>query len=374
MKLDKKTIIKQINLIRREIGHDNVKINIKKLIYDKKYDELWIITPDRPDKSSIIGKGGWVVGKLREKMKINKIHVESYSDYLIKEYRMKLSLQKLDSFIKEQENEKSNQSFLTPIENLKSILEAKIENIYNFDFTEYFNNHDYEFSKNENNAIVALSGGVDSSFSLVIAKKLGFNPIAVTIDPGTIILPKQFKDNIKKLCKEISVKHKYIPMDYTEIIQDSLSGNLHPCGRCSKETASALFNYGKDNNINLVIFGDMLSTGSQCISKYKINKTINNKFNKNNENNNFDEDDLDMFRLNLPATLSVGKEEIKKNILKYNLEQIKGFGCPLLYESHKKYPYFKKFSIQRILRETRSGALEPGEALDLIWSFYRTEK
>lgn len=409
MKLDKKTIIKQINLIRREIGHDNVKINIKKLIYDKKYDELWIITPDRPDKSSIIGKGGWVVGKLREKMKINKIHVESYSDYLIKEYRMKLSLQKLDSFIKEQENEKSNQSFLTPIENLKSILEAKIENIYNFDFTEYFNNHDYEFSKNENNAIVALSGGVDSSFSLVIAKKLGFNPIAVTIDPGTIILPKQFKDNIKKLCKEISVKHKYIPMDYTEIIQDSLSGNLHPCGRCSKETASALFNYGKDNNINLVIFGDMLSTGSQCITKYKINKTINNKFNKdnennednnevnennkeinennnkinennnkrtnkNNENNNFDEDDLDMFRLNLPATLSVGKEEIKKNILKYNLEQIKGFGCPLLYESHKEYPYFKKFSIQRILRETRSGALEPGEALDLIWSFYRTEK
>ncbi|WP_225370421.1 7-cyano-7-deazaguanine synthase [Methanobrevibacter arboriphilus] len=297
-------------------------------------------------------------------MKINKIHVESYSDYLIKEYRMKLSLEKLNSFIKEQENEKSNQSLLTPIENLKSILEIKIENVYNFDFNEYFNNHDYELTKNENKAIVALSGGVDSSFSLVIAKKLGFNPIAVTIDPRTIILPKQFKDNIKKLCKEISVKHEYIPMDYTEIIQDSLSGNLHPCGRCSKETASALFNYGRDNNINLVIFGDMLSTGSQCITKYKINKTINNS----------DENNIDMFRLNLPATLSVGKEEIKKNILKYNLEQIKGFGCPLLYESHKKYPYFKKFSIQRILRETRSGALEPGEALDLIWSFYRTEK
>ena len=29
--------------------------------------------------------------------------------------------------------------------------------------------------------------------------------------------------------------------------------------------------------------------------------------------------------------------------------------------------------IQRILRETRSGALEPGEALDSIWSFYKTD-
>jgi len=44
-----------------------------------------------------------------------------------------------------------------------------------------------------------------------------------------------------------------------------------------------------------------------------------------------------------------------------------------LYEVHRKFPHMKKFSIQRILRETRSGALEPGEALDLIWSFYKTK-
>ncbi|MGZ7043739.1 MAG: ATPase, partial [Methanobacterium sp.] len=33
---------------------------------------------------------------------------------------------------------------------------------------------------------------------------------------------------------------------------------------------------------------------------------------------------------------------------------------------HKKYPHMKKFSIQRILRETRAGVLEPGEALEMI--------
>ena len=105
--------------------------------------------------------------------------------------------------------------------------------------------------------------------------------------------------------------------------------------------------YAKDNEIPIVIFGDMLATGSQCM--------------------NIGEDSL--YRLNLPASLSVGKQEIKSLIRNYDLSTFKGFGCPLLYEVHRKFPHMRKFSIQRILRETRSGALEPGEALDLIWSF-----
>ena len=111
----------------------------------------------------------------------------------------------------------------------------------------------------------------------------------------------------------------------------------------------------------------MLSTGSQCITKHTV-ATKNNEEHGNNKNTT-----KEIYRINLPATLSIGKEEIKSTLAKYNLEKIKGFGCPLLYETHKKYPHLKKFSIQRILRETRAGALEPGEALDLIWSFYRLE-
>ncbi|MEA4957858.1 hypothetical protein SDC9_29467 [bioreactor metagenome] len=357
MKIIKNNIKNNIEDIRKEIGHEDSEINIKKIIYDEKNDELWIITPDRPEKSAIIGKGGWVVGKLREKLKINKIHVESYSDYLIKEYRMDLSLNKVNSFIEEQKKNNISRTMIKTLNNLKYTLEERLKNIYSFNFNEFFDENKYEEDNQKNQAIVALSGGVDSSFSLVIAKKLGFNPIAVTVDPGTIILPNQFKHNIKKLCEKISVKHEYINIDYNEIIKNSLEGKFHPCGRCSKETQAALFKYGEDKNINLVIFGDMLSTGSQCITKY----------------NNSEKKDQYMFRLNLPATLSIGKEEIKQIMSEYNLEKIKGFGCPLLHESHKKYPYFKKFSIQRILRETRSSALEPGEALDLIWSFYNTK-
>lgn len=352
MKFYKNEIINHVKKIRKEIGHNDSEINIKDLFFNNEKKELWIITLDRPDKSAIIGKGGWVVGKLKEKLDLNKIHVESYSDYILKKYRMELSLITINSFITKYNRE------INPLNNLKALLEEKIGNIYNFDLNNYFKNTK-DTGADDHQAIVALSGGVDSSFSLIIAKYLGFNPIAITIDPGTIILPNQFKYNIDKLCKELNIKHQYLTVNYENIIKNSLSGKFHPCGRCSNSTEKELFKFAAKKDIDIVIFGDMLSTGTQCITR---TNTIIDKDKKTTKSIN---------RLNLPATLCMGKEEIKNLVNSYNLYNIKGFGCPLLYEVHKKYPYMKKFSIQRILRETRSGALEPGEALDLIWSFYK---
>jgi len=338
MMYEKEFLLNEINKIRDEIGHDNVNIFIEKIYFNENTNELWIITEDRPDKSAIIGKGGWVVGKLREKLGLESIHVESYGDFLNKEYKLKLSKKTVNNLDLD----------LVGLENLEKTIENKLENIYSFNFDTYFNENQFEESKNIE-AVVALSGGVDSSFSLILAKKLGFNPTAITVDPGTIILPKQFKNNIKLLTESLNVKHEYINADYSQVIKESFTGKLHPCGRCSKNTGEIAKKYAKDNKIPIIIFGDMLATGSQCI--------------------NLQEDSL--YRLNLPASLSVGKQEIKSLIKNYDLKTFKGFGCPLLYEVHKKFPYMKKFSIQRILRETRSGALEPGEALDLIWSFYK---
>ncbi len=334
----KEFLLDEINTIREEIGHDKVNIFIEEIYFDN--DELWIITEDRPDKSAIIGKGGWVVGKLKERLNLNSIHVESYGDFLNKEYKLKLSKKTINAM-----NLNS-----TGICNLEKTIAHKLNNIYSFNFDAYFNENEFEESE-KTEAVVALSGGVDSSFSLILAKKLGFNPIAVTVDPGTIILPNQFKNNIKLLTETLNIKHEYITADYSQIIEESFTGKVHPCGRCSKNTSELVKEYAKDKEIPIIVFGDMLATGSQCI--------------------NIQEDSL--YRLNLPASLSVGKQEIKSLIKNYDLKTFKGFGCPLLYEVHRKFPHMKKFSIQRILRETRSGALEPGEALDLIWSFYRTE-
>ena len=332
----KEFLLNEINAIRQEIGHDEVNIFIEEIYL--KNNELWIITEDRPDKSAIIGKGGWVVGKLKEKLKLDSIHVESYGDFLNKEYKLKLSKKTIENL------DLKNDA----LKNLEKIIEDKLNNIYSFNFDDYFKKNEFKQSQN-NEAVVALSGGVDSSFSLILAKKLGFNPIAVTVNPGTIILPNQFKKNIKLITESLNISHEYIESDYSEVIKESFTGNLHPCGRCSKNTSELVKEYAKIKEIPIIIFGDMLATGSQCI--------------------NMQDDSL--YRLNLPASLCVGKQEIKSLIKNYNLSTFKGFGCPLLYEVHRKFPHMKKFSIQRILRETRSGALEPGEALDLIWSFYK---
>ena len=372
MVYDTKALLNHINRIRKEIGHEEVNIDIKEVLYDKDTNEMWIITKDRPDKSAIIGKGGWVVGRLREELQINSIHVESYSDFLQKEYRMKLSLDKLNSFVKD--NELDYGVFLA-LNNLIDILKIKLDNLYSFNFYKYFKDLDespyHYFESEKPTAIVALSGGTDSSFSLILAKKLGFNPIAVTVDPGTIVLPKQFKYNIDKLVKDLDVPHEYIDVDYADLIEESFSGRFHPCGRCSKVIEDTVYEYAIENDIPIVIFGDMLATGSQCITEQFCN------FNQNGKK---DKDDVDggvknnkVIRLNLPASLSVSKLENKSLTSHYNLNKFKGFGCPLLYEVHKKFPHMKRYSIQRILRETRSGVLEPGEALDLIWSFYNTD-
>ncbi len=357
MEINEKIIIENVNRIRNDIGHEKADINIKDLFYDENLNELTIITNDRPDKSAIIGKGGWVVGRLREDLSINSIHVESYTDFIQKEYRLKLSLEKIEIEIN---NLDEDDPLLIPLVNLKNVIEYKIDNIYNFNLKKYLDENFKENLsdsaskeiKNNHLAVVALSGGADSSFSLLFAKYLGFNPIAISIDPGTIILPGQFKNNIENLTKSLNIPHKYIKIEYDDLINEALCGNIHPCGRCSNKIEDEIFEYATDNNISLVIFGDMLSTGSQCITK----KVHNNQKLK---------------RLNLPASLSCGKLEGKNMIKDYPVKSIKGFGCPLLYEVHKKYPHMKKYSMQRILRETRSGALEVGEALDLIWSFYK---
>ena len=335
-------LIEKICEIREEIGHADVTINIHETVYNENKGELWIITKDRPDKSTIIGKGGWVVGKLKEELGINAIHVESYPDFINKKYHMELSLEALNQF-----RNKNPEIGKEPLKNLKELLENKISDLYSFNLEEYLEKKDY--FEGEPNAIVALSGGADSTFSLVLAKRLGFNPIAVSVDPGTIVLPKQFKENIENITSQLNVKHEYISVDYGEIIEESLNGIYHPCGRCSKVIEETVNEYCDANNIQLVIYGDMLSTGMQCIT----------------------EQENGIYRLNLPATINSTKTDHKSLNKKYDIKSIEGYGCPLLYEVHKKHPYMKKYSIQRILRETRSSVLEPGEALKLIWSFYK---
>lgn len=335
----KEEIIEEIINIREEIGHEYVEPEIKDMYFHD--NELTIITPDRPEKSIVIGKGGWVVGKLREKLSLESIHVISYTDIILKEYQLQLSVKHVKKLLDE---EKIPSNYVEAFNNMYFLLKQKKEAPYNNTIVEKYVAENVNTKAYENaNVLVALSGGVDSSFSTVLAKSLGFNVKAVTVDPGTIVLPKQFRFNIDNLCNRINVDHQYVKTDMSEIINDALNGKIHPCGRCSKNIHGKIEEKLEEYGYAVMIFGDLLSTGSQSI-------VLNNN----------------KIRINLPALFRMEKTEVKNIITEYDVKKVKGYGCPLIVEVHKKYPQYRPFSIQRVLRETRAGILEPGEALELI--------
>ncbi len=335
----KEEIIEEVIRIREEIGHEEVHPEIKDIYYED--NELTIITPDRPEKSVIIGKGGWVVGKLREKLKLQSIHVISYTDIIIKEYQLELSVKHLEKLFSE---DKIPREYTEAFTNLYTLLKQKSEAPYDNTIVEKYIEENIDRDAYDiPEIIVALSGGVDSSFSTLLAKSLGFNVRAVTADPGTIILPKQFRNNIDNLCSNLDIKHEYVRTDMSKIINDALEGIIHPCGRCSKHIHKTVDEKLDEYDAKITVFGDLLSTGSQAVV--------------------FNEDKM---RINLPALFRMEKTEIKNIITKYDVKKVKGYGCPLIVQVHRKYPQYRPFSIQRVLRETRAGILEPGEALELI--------
>ena len=341
--MKKEDILTAISSIRREIGHEDVMPDITDVIFDDEKGKLLIIASDRPEKSLVIGKGGWVVGKLKEELNVDHIHVEAYSDILLHKYRMELALRRLDEIKTDFDDE-----IRTPLVNLSMLLKKRIERplslktiLDDFDMPPDFNN---------NKAMVALSGGVDSSFSLIIAKKMGFNPLAITVNPGDIILPKYFRDKVENLTSKLGIEHRYLDTDMTSLFEGALEGRYHPCGRCSKMIEETILEYAREEGMQFLIFGDLLATGAQSLA-YKG----------------------DVLRINLPAMLSATKGETKELAGEYGVNSVGGYGCPLLFEVKKKYNHMARFSIQRVIRETRAGILEPGEALDMVMNLCKNK-
>lgn len=76
-------ITEEIIAIRRENGFDIVPFVIEDVIYEAEKGRLYIIGQDRADKSAIIGNS-FVVGKLKERLGVERITVHSKLELLIK--------------------------------------------------------------------------------------------------------------------------------------------------------------------------------------------------------------------------------------------------------------------------------------------------
>ncbi len=73
--------------IRRENGFPNSPFRIDDVRYDSEGDKLFIIAHDRTDKSVIIGNS-FVIGKLRERLKVRQLTVYSNLDLEIKRRKL----------------------------------------------------------------------------------------------------------------------------------------------------------------------------------------------------------------------------------------------------------------------------------------------
>ena len=120
LNFDKSELKRMISAIRCEIGHKQVDVDIEDVFFNQDTQVLIIIAPDRTAKSTIIGKGGWVVGRLKEELGVRSVHVESHLDLLNRKYQMELALQKLNEI-----KDEGKQPFKA-LENLYKFLEMRI--------------------------------------------------------------------------------------------------------------------------------------------------------------------------------------------------------------------------------------------------------
>ncbi|HOP09345.1 MAG TPA: hypothetical protein PLC12_03920 [Candidatus Methanofastidiosa archaeon] len=186
-------------------------------------------------------------------------------------------------------------------------------------------------------ALIAWSGGIDSSACIEVALKAGLEADLVTVKMPFIDM---IELRTRAGAMGLELGELELPERYPNICKSVESGNIHPCGQCSSMIEEAIKEYAIGKGYDLLIFGDLLSVGSQSVLR---------------------EDGLIL--LNLPAALSLSKRELMT--FSEGPTEI-SFGCPLVNMAHGINRDSQRISIQRVLRELRAGMLDNELALELI--------
>jgi predicted PP-loop superfamily ATPase len=193
----------------------------------------------------------------------------------------------------------------------------------------------------KNLCVVALSGGADSTASLILSIHAGMNPIAVTVLSHDHCMTSAAIEEVETLCLTLNVSCEVLDVkeEAFTLFQGALEGRYHPCGRCHTCIEKKVYEYSKKKGISSVVFGDLLSCGSECVKRVD-----------------------DMMRINLPAMLAMTKKDTQ--VVSGKDEEI--YGCALLRKVHREFPRMRRYSISRVLRETRAGVLTPAQATKYI--------
>ncbi|ACX72774.1 conserved hypothetical protein [Methanocaldococcus vulcanius M7] len=189
-------------------------------------------------------------------------------------------------------------------------------------------------------AVIAFSGGVDSTTSAVIAKNI-FDIEAVSCY-SKYIMTEKLKHDIDALSKKINLKIRFLDIDLEDVYDGVINCKFHPCGRCHKIIERAVLDYAISSDVEYIIFGDLLAFGCQSIYW-----------------------DGNVFRFNLPSFFALTKDEERELLNSKGILLDRDYGCPLLEIYHQRCGGVK-FTIQRILREVRGRVISREEGFKNI--------
>jgi len=309
--------------------------------FDHISETLLVVVADRPDKSAALGHGGWVSSRLKAELGVERLGVRAQTDLYLKRFRVRRAIRRLKSLAQKVEP------------GVKKVVTTRLIPMLENELL-YPDRSFYEAEPlREHGAVVGFSGGVDSTAALIILWKAGLNPVAVTVSPGTWLVPSDTRRTIDGMVRRLGVEHHFIGQTngYNEMFKAALEGRFHPCSRCHPLTESLVKSFAIENRIPIVSFGDLLSTGG-----YSSSLTGG------------------ILRFNPPAALALTKLDTILLARQFGHPGAKYvYGCPLLREVFKLHPEKRSPAIGRVLRETRAGVLDPGEALRYIESIVQRE-
>ena len=118
-----------------------------------------------------------------------------------------------------------------------------------------------ELMKKVDRAIVAYSGGKDSTVALYLAKEVyGVKELeAVMIDHG--LMAEEAIENARRVAEALEVPFTLLRYDYSDIFRNALIKAQSPCRACSKRTMEKLRKYALRNGYRYIITGHELPFG-----------------------------------------------------------------------------------------------------------------
>ena len=110
-------------------------------------------------------------------------------------------------------------------------------------------------------AIVAFSGGKDSTVALYLVREVYKVPEleAVMIDHG--FMAKEAIENAKRIAEHLGVPLTVLRYDYSDIFRDALLKAKSPCKKCSSRTMERLRKYALRKGVRYIITGHELPFG-----------------------------------------------------------------------------------------------------------------